>query len=147
VWIRKFIELRVRFMRRIAVSLLSVMASVACGCATTGSPPVGPAVLTADVRPFVVDALEVRYTGYLSHFNVAAKTGCYLTWAINPAGPFTAAEVDVRGIKIDPQPWVDRKVTVSGKLITRGPEHLPLIVAEQITPVDATYLANANSPR
>ena len=105
---------------------------------TRGPAPVGPGAATeADVRPWLVDAETTAYAGRLENFLVASQHGAYATWSLVPTGPWVGSEVDIRACAADAQRLRDQQVLIHGKLLERGPRHLPLFVAERITPCDA----------
>jgi hypothetical protein len=113
------------------------------GCESPGTPPVGPgAASSADLRPWLSDATEVTFTGRLQYFHCTSEHGNYYTWSIDPAGDDDAAEVDVRACATAVQHLENQRVTISGKLIPREPNHFPLLVAESITPAGELAMNN-----
>jgi hypothetical protein len=136
-------------MHRFSQVLIGSALCVACaGCAGREAPlpPLGPKVLVADVQPLLVDAPSVEFTGLVEHFYVESRWGSYLTWALHPAGPHEGCELDVRACPTQAAALNNRIVTVRGRLILRGPRHLPLLVASVIEPHRTTSLARRQGP-
>jgi hypothetical protein len=107
---------------------------------------VGPGAATnADLTPWAADAKDSTITGTLWEFNVAGATGSYDTWGLAATAGTTGTrtlgldsaegvEVDVRHCADAAERFRDRDVIVTGRLIERGSDHLPLLVAECIRP-------------
>jgi hypothetical protein len=105
---------------------------------TRGPVPVGPCAATkTDVKPWLVDAPTTAYAGRLENFLVASQHGAYATWSLIPTGRWVGSEVDIRACAADAERLRNQQVLIHGRLIERGPRHLPLFVAERITPYDA----------
>jgi len=106
------------------------------GCGLGGPLPPAPfgpgSAAAADLTPWLVTAIPVRYTGTLLYFNVASQKGSYCTWALAPAGPYSGAELDVRHCPAAAARLLGLWVTVDGKLIDRGERHRPLMVVVRI---------------
>ena len=126
-------------MTPLRVIIALAMLIVAAGCNTVRGPaPVGPgAASKTNLRPWLVDRPTTAYVGRLENFLVASQRGCYATWSLIPTGPHVGSEVDIRACAADAQRYRDQRVLIHGKLIDRGERHLPLFVAERITPIDA----------
>jgi hypothetical protein len=125
---------------------ISATALMLGGCASVipGPAPVGPGAATsADLRPWLAGATDVARSGVLWQFNVADVEGSYYTWGLSPDDPTDAVEIDVRRSAQDAQRLRDKDVIVAGKLIDRGKDHLPLLVAERITPAKDVQVAMA----
>jgi hypothetical protein len=113
------------------------------GCAN-GPAPAGPgAASSVDLSPWLKDAPTVTYTGRLQYFNCTSEHGNYLTWSLDPAGEEDAAEVDIRGCVSQARHLENQRVTITGKLLYREPQHFPLLVAEEIVPAAAEQTASA----
>ena len=122
---------------RETAALAALMLGAGCGSAVFMPPtPVGPGAATSDVRPFLADAATVAYVGCLQCINIPSPEGSYNTWSLAPAGPRIGAEVDIRQCRDDVRGLQGQTVLVQGKLIDRGRQHLPLLVAEKIIAED-----------
>jgi len=119
---------------------VSAIALALGGCESDlpGPAPAGPGAATAtNLHPWLANATDTARAGVLWQFNVADIEGSYYTWGLSPDDPNDAVEIDVRQCPQDAQRLRDHDVIVAGKLIDRGKRHLPLLVAEHITPAAA----------
>ncbi len=104
--------------------------------------------MKATVRPWLASAESVSYTGQLMYFDVISRCGDYDTWALYPAGPYhMGVEVDIRACKATAGELQEQQVIIEGKLIQRGLEHTPLLVAERIVPARRPFPLASLSPR
>ena len=136
--------------RRYAVGgvlVTALLAFVAGGCAgDPGLAPAGPgATSRADLSPWFASAPTVTYTGHLLYFHCTSDRGNFYTWALTPAGPEDANEVDVRACLGDAERLEGRCVTITGRLIERG-KHFPILVAERIVPAQPDALVDHLPP-
>jgi hypothetical protein len=128
--------------------IFALLGCTCAGCTTEfSSPPVGPGMASTDLTPWLNDAPVVTYTGRVEYFYVESRTGTYLTWAMHPAGPQESCEIDVRACAVDAARVKDHIATVHGRLIPRGPEHLPLLVAQSMQPHHPPALARDTRTR
>ena len=119
--------------RIIPLTMVSMLLVWGCGCTEPAQPPHGPgATSKSDLRPWLADAETVTFTGRLQYFHCTSENGNFWTWSLDPAGDDDAAEVDVRACPQAARALEDRRVTITGKLIPREPNHFPILVAERI---------------
>jgi hypothetical protein len=109
------------------------------GCQTLLLPPapVGPGAATeTDLKPWLAAAAPATQSGLLMEFNVASVQGSYYTWGLATSRPEQSVEVDIRPCSEAAERLRFKVVVVEGKMIMRGPRHLPLLVASRILPAD-----------
>lgn len=95
--------------------------------------PVGPGAATkTDLQPWVECAKPARCQGYLQSIYVHSREGTYVTWSLHTEQ--SAYEIDIRNCNVSADKLRNREVIIFGKLLGRGPDHLPLLVANQIAP-------------
>jgi hypothetical protein len=129
----------------ITVFLLGGLFIGGCAADECLQAPHGPgATATADLAPWLTDAQTVTFTGRLQYFHCTSENGNFWTWSIDPAGDDDAAEVDVRACPDVAHRLEDRRVTITGKLIPREPNHFPILVAERIVPASDDVLVDAS---
>jgi hypothetical protein len=122
-----------------ATALLVLLILVITGCQTAfvGPAPVGPGAATVhDLTPWLPTATNTQQIGCLMEFNVPSTQGSYDTWGLATAIAEQSVEVDVRGCPGQAEDFRGKQVAVKGRLIERGKYNLPLLVADQIVPVD-----------
>ena len=125
----------------------AIVVGAGCGSMAFMPPtPVGPEVASSDLRPFLVEATTVTYGGCLQCMNVPSPLGSYNAWSLTPAGPSIGAEVDIRQCRTDVRGLQGQMVVVQGRLIDRGRQHLPLLVADRITSEDQQLRSAAVLP-
>jgi hypothetical protein len=127
--------------------LVALVALTGVGCQSMpelAEPPVGPgAASAADLSPWLAGAREVTCTAYLQHMWVHGDRGSYLTWAIHPVLDYDGAEVDIRQCAQAAGQLNEKEVVIRGRLIDRGEDHLPLLVAEEIRPYLGSIARNS----